>query len=352
MDFSKPDNARTINRLKVLSELRKGRCSKAELSRRLGINKVSIGEITASLMKEGLITEGEKDFSSAGRPGTLLSVAKDAGRVFAFVVRKRSVSVAVSDLLGRILRFERIPRAGGSCREGIEAAVERMKGDGRCIYGSAVVSDGDEEIDGMVLSPILHLPPAVAEACAEEARHGKLEGMLFLSWSYALDAAVRKGELIHLPELPHIRAQKDGLCPCGGKGCLEAAIGGDAMVSRTGAPSLKEIARNGIYRDALSEALKPLSFALASAMQALSLEGMMITGDMSAMPDWAYAQLQSLVMHLLPPSRQDTAIFRATAGDKGAMEGAAAAALDAFFYQRPLLDRLEAIENLSSRIPT
>ena len=53
MDFSRPDNARTINRLKVLSELRKGECSRAELSRRLGINKVSIGEIIDRMLEEG-----------------------------------------------------------------------------------------------------------------------------------------------------------------------------------------------------------------------------------------------------------------------------------------------------------
>ena len=98
MDFSKPDNARTINRLRVLSELRKGQASKAELSRKLGINKVSIGEMTDKMIAEGLIEEGDKDFSSPGRPGRLLSINKDKGRVFAFCVSKRAVSVSVSAL--------------------------------------------------------------------------------------------------------------------------------------------------------------------------------------------------------------------------------------------------------------
>ena len=58
MDFSRPDNARAINRLKVLSELRTGECSRAELSRRLGINKVSIGDMIQDMIAEGLVTEG------------------------------------------------------------------------------------------------------------------------------------------------------------------------------------------------------------------------------------------------------------------------------------------------------
>ena len=79
MDFSRPDNARRINRLKVLSELRKGTCSKAELSRRLDINKVSIGEICDKMIKEGLIEETGREQTAQGRPGTLLSINSKAG---------------------------------------------------------------------------------------------------------------------------------------------------------------------------------------------------------------------------------------------------------------------------------
>ena len=55
MDFSRPDNARKINRLKVLDALRKRDMSRAELSRELVINKVSVSEITDSLIKEGFV---------------------------------------------------------------------------------------------------------------------------------------------------------------------------------------------------------------------------------------------------------------------------------------------------------
>ena len=146
MDFSKPDNARKINRLRLLSELRKGSVSKAELSRRLGINKVSIGEMAKELIDEGLIAEGDKDFSSPGRPGRLLSVARNSGRVFSFSVSEKAVSVSVSDMLGMVLRFERYPHSG-DIAENLKRAIERMSGDAR-IYGSAVVApdETDEEV--------------------------------------------------------------------------------------------------------------------------------------------------------------------------------------------------------------
>lgn len=85
MDFSRPDNARKINRLKVLNALRKGDLSRAELSREIVLNKVSISEITDALIKEGLIESGMKDMSTQGRPSTKLSIAKKNGRVFSFV---------------------------------------------------------------------------------------------------------------------------------------------------------------------------------------------------------------------------------------------------------------------------
>ncbi len=348
MDFSRPDNARTINRLKVLSVLRKGSSSRAELSRTLGINKVSVGEIISSLIKDGLITEGEKDFSAPGRPATKISVAKDAGRVFAFEVKPRSVSVSVSDLTGRILRFEQIPKAGEEWKENTAKAVERMKGDGRArIYGSALVSVSDD-IPSAIPEPVIRIPPAIAEAAAEEAKLGPLEGMLFLSWSYSLDAAVRKGDLIPLPHLPHMRVQREGACRCGGRGCLEAAAGGSALAEKTGIPTIRELVRKGAESDAVKGAIKSLAMALSEAVQALSASSVMLTGEMSALPDSSYAYLQSLLLQMLPPDRQDVTVYRATAGDKGAREGAAAIALDAFFYSRPLLDRLAAIENLSS----
>ena len=350
MDFSKPDNARTINRLRVLSELRKGQASKAELSRKLGINKVSIGEMTDKMIAEGLIEEGEKDFSSPGRPGRLLSINKDKGRVFAFCVSKRAVSVSVSDLLGRVLRFERYPRKDDML-ENIQRAIARMS-DKVTIYGSAAIIP--EDFDTSILpSPILCVNRAEAEAESEIMRIGKSDGMLFLSWSDTFDAAIiRNGELHHLPDLAHIKAQRDGECTCGGRGCLEAAASGNALLAKTGAESIKDLVRNNSYGYAVKEAMRPLAAALAEAVQALSASSVMITGELSQLSDEAYAYLQELLHSVLPPYRKDIPVYRSLSGDNGQREGAAIMALDAFFYRLLLLEKLDAIENLSSVFQT
>lgn len=69
INFSKPENARLINRLKVINALRQTEgLSRAQLARELGINKVSMGEIVQSLVDEGVISEGTKQQVQVGRP--------------------------------------------------------------------------------------------------------------------------------------------------------------------------------------------------------------------------------------------------------------------------------------------
>lgn len=348
MDFSKPDNARKINRLRLLSELRKGSVSKAELSRRLGINKVSIGEMAKELIDEGLIAEGDKDFSSPGRPGRLLSVARNSGRVFSFSVSEKAVSVSVSDMLGMVLRFERYPRSG-DIAENLKRAIERMSGDAR-IYGSAVVAPDDFDTS-LLPSPVIRISRAEAEAMSEINRSGEMDRMLFLSWSDTIDAAfAENGTLRHLPDFAHIKAQRDGSCSCGGKGCLEAAISGNVLMQKAGVSSIKDLVRNNSYEHVLMEAMKPLAAALSEAVQALSAESVMLTGELSQLSDNIFSYLSELLHSVLPPYRKELPLYRSHSGESAQREGAAIMALDAFFYRSLLLEKLDAIESLSSAL--
>ena len=344
MDFSKPDNARVINKLKVLSELRSGEYSRAELSRRVGINKVSIGDMIQDLIKEGLVTEGKKDSTSSGRPGTLVSINRNACRAFAFDIRSRSVSVSASDAMGKVLRFERFPRNEET--EGlVKRAIERMSaGENIRICGSAVTGYDSAISDSLFPQPVAYIPRVIAEASAELASSRTLENCLFLSWSDSFDAAVIKENLIHLPTLPHMKAQKDGQCECGGRGCLEVAASGKALLERTGAASVRDLVRNTGYASAIKEALRPIAMALSEAVQATAVSSVIITGELSQIPDSAYAYLEGLLNSLLPPARKMT-VSRALSGEKGTREGAAVAALNLFFYRTDLLKRLETIEN-------
>ena len=219
-------------------------------------------------------------------------------------------------------------------------------GDGVRIYGSALVPSECGLPGSLFPAPVIRIPRAIAEAEAEIAASGKLDDCLFLSWSDTFDAAICSGgNLRHLPYLAHMKAQKDGECTCGGKGCLDAVASGRALLARTGHPSLKSLMQD---KAALRDALQPMAAGIAQGVQALSAESVMITGAMSQMDDALYAYLQNLVSSLLPPRRSGMVIYRGAAGENGAAEGAAILALDTFFYDSALLAKLEAIESLSS----
>ena len=340
MDFSRPENARKINRLKVLSALRMKPASKAELAQKLGINKVSIGEICDKLRADGLIEETGKETKAQGRPGTIYSINGKAGRVFSIIIAEKAASVAVSDALGRILRFERFPKRD-SFNDDLRSVISKLSGSAR-VYGAAVVSNEKPEIS--IDAPVMHIPHAVAEATAEIARAGSLDSFLFLSWSHRITGAVSyRGEPVFLPELGHIRAAKEGSCICGGKGCLEAAASGRALMERKGYQNLKQVMQD---KALMKEAMHPLAAAIAESVQALSAESAIITGTLSQADDELFAYLQNLVSALLPPRRGNVVIYRGSAGENGAAEGAAIMALDAFFYESMLLSKLKAIEDI------
>ena len=346
MDFSRPDNARKINRLKVLSALRREELSKAEISRRLGINKVSIGEIIDIMIKEGLLEEVGKAAYSSGRPATLLTIKANSGRVLSIDMKKKAISVSVSDAVGRILRFERFPRTEAFMQD-LERTINKMRGgDDVRIYGIAIVNE-DVDVSAIIDAPKVMLSRIEAESASELARMEDAEDTLFISWSDSIEAAFYHDGLIPLPQFPHIRAQRDGECECGGRGCLETAASGLHMIRKAGAKGYRDLITNPAGLETVRECLRPMATALSMAVQALSAERVVITGELSALPDATFEHLQNLVSSALPPQRNVT-IMKAKAGEKGTREGAAILALDEFFYHTGLLTKLSAIERLAS----
>ena len=346
MDFSRPDNARKINRLKVLAALRHENMSKADLSRELGINKVSIGEIIDRMLEEGLIEEAGKTSAPSGRPATLLGIRPSSGRSLAIEIRSKAVSVSVSDAKGRILRFERFPRTE-SMMEDLARTIAKMRGDDARLYGAAVVSDEDIDLSSVIDAPINNISKIYAETSSELEKLDDPEDTLFVSWADEIEAAIYHDGIITLPQFAHIRAQRDGECECGGRGCLETAASGLHMIRKAGAKGYRDLITNPAGLETVRECLRPMATALSMAVQALSAERVVITGELSALPDATFEHLQNLVSSALPPQRNVT-IMKAKAGEKGTREGAAILALDEFFYHTGLLTKLSAIERLAS----
>ena len=110
MRFSRPSTARQVNRLRVLNLLALSEeLSRADVARVLGLNKVSTSEIVDALIEEKLVAEGSTKATTTGRPPTLLELQKDRLTIFAVDLESTNTSVALVNIMGEMLRYERSP---------------------------------------------------------------------------------------------------------------------------------------------------------------------------------------------------------------------------------------------------
>lgn len=339
MNFSKPDNARRINRLRVLNSLRKVSLSRAELSRELSISKVSISDIVESLEKDKLIEEADLDMSTDGRPAKKLRVNKNSGRVFAIEIKSNTVSVSISDMIGRPLRFERFPRTENMW-EDIIRVTDKLKQDYK-VYGACIVSAENIEPENLPFEYII-TTPVIAQASAEiNLATLDMNDFYFVSWSDRIEAVLFHNILVPISSFAHIKVTKEAPCECGGNGCLEAVASGDILKSTTGLTHWAEL----VNTKEVTEASKSLVFALSQAVQATGAKAAMLLGELSQLSDDQYAMMQTRLSMLLPPQRDNVFIYRSQCAERGAREGAGIIALDRFFYKT---DLVKAIMELQS----
>ncbi len=347
MDFSRPDNARKINRLKVLDALRKRDMSRAELSRELVINKVSVSEITDSLIKEGFIVSGALDNTTQGRPATILSIEKNGGRVFSFIFSNLNVVASASDLKGNVLRYERFPN-DDNLGEYIGSFINKMTQDNPRVFGVTVIGSKKDIPDDVFPWPVIYKTRAEAQAKGEMEGRGDLGNTLFVSWSDEIEASWPKGGMLSIPTFGHMKVTKGIKCSCGGDGCLSAVASGKALKETTGINQYRRLLTEEKGLLAIDDISSAMAFAFSEAVQATGADSIMIMGEMSSMPKDLYASIQDKMIMTLPPERRSVTLIKSEKADKALLEGAGLIALDEFFYHREILDKLSQIQINSS----
>ena len=113
MRTGRPDLIRDLNRSLVLNLVReRGTLSRAELARASGLSPSTVTDITALLLREGFLLEGDaaeedpRPTGILGRPGIGLRVNPAAGVVIGAKVAADTVTFALSDLAGQTLSLE------------------------------------------------------------------------------------------------------------------------------------------------------------------------------------------------------------------------------------------------------
>jgi predicted NBD/HSP70 family sugar kinase len=254
---------------------RHGPMSRAELTARLGLNRSTIGALTADLAAAGLVTEeAPRETGRAGRPSLVVTARSDAVCAYALSIEVDRLRVARVGLGGMIIDQRDAPRDPGltgaevvkplrsllaEIAEGTPAGV-RCIGCGVAVSGRVRTPGGAIELGPPVDAldeplrtglaavlpperPVLTGTAADLAALAEHTR-GVAEGcdnLIYLHGDAGIAAGIiaggrrvtgyggRTGEVGHMVVHPGGRA-----CGCGSRGCWETEVGELALLRAAG----------------------------------------------------------------------------------------------------------------------
>ncbi len=379
------DTVRRHNLSLVLRAVRDaGEVTRAGVSARVGLTRAAISSLVEQLLESGFLSESGKTFSGqAGRPGTVLKVARTGIAGIGVEINVDYVSVCVVDLAGtdRVRLVEHLDnrgvppgqvlgRAARIAARALESAAEQeLRPVGAALALPGLVAAGrvrqapnlgwsrvaaeDPFADALAaLRPGLPALPVRSENEANLAALaelwfgglGHIRTFLYLTGEIGVGGAlVLDGELLRgahgfAGEIGHVVVSSEGPeCRCGSRGCLEQYAGQSALLraagidETNGATAVAELenrARAGEARAlaALERAGSMLGRVLSGAVNLFDPDAVVLGGIYRPLVPWlappAGAELSGRVVSGLWPEGGDR--LRASSPAADAARGAAA----------------------------
>lgn len=306
-----PEHARGHNRSLVLQTLyRSGEQSRADLARNTGLTKVTISDLVADLLAEGVIVEtGQRESSGPGKPAVDLDIARSRWQIIGVDLSDaEDFTGAVLDLDGLVISRIDVARDGATGQAALDKVCElvvALKAAATApILGVGVGSPGVVDLAGVILSaPNLgwagvdmqgalaaasDLPVLVANdanvAVLAEHSFGRTEGdLMLIKVGHGVGAGLLindspiYGRELAAGEIGHVVVGTDGgpLCACGRTGCLETWL---AVPRLTTALSAAAAAGPDAVAQVSREAGRRLGIVLAPVVAALGLTEIVLSG--------------------------------------------------------------------------
>jgi predicted NBD/HSP70 family sugar kinase len=364
----------------VLSLISAGRATtRAELGRVTGLSRTAVAARLAALREANLVIEDEPGPSGGGRPPARLSFNSDAGTVLAAAIGRSRTQLGVCNLAGDLLASSEIEQEVGAGPDEVMPKVAtnlgflleqagRSPGSVRA-FGCSIPGTVDLERgasldsplmtgwDGVELAPYLTslaVAPVLvdndATVLALSERRGHLEtylDVLAIKASTGLGAGIVangvgiRGARGAAGDIGHIKtpAAEGKACRCGDTGCLEAVAGGWALVQEMQGRGrdvghVRHLVALAVAGDAearrlIREAGRRLGEVLASAVNILNPEAVVVGGDMAAAYDTFVAGMrETLYAGATAAATKDLHVLPSTHGDRAGLVGCAALALD------------------------
>ncbi|GIF12345.1 ROK family transcriptional regulator [Actinoplanes teichomyceticus] len=358
-----------------------GATSRAELTSRLGLNRSTIGALTAELISAGLVSEAvPKQTRRAGRPSLVVRPESELVFAYALSIEVDRVRAARVGLGGRILEQHESRRPPGmGADEAVEplarfvrAMRDRVPGGARCVGSGLAVAGMVRREDGMVrLAPTIgwvEEPVGAAlraelggpdrlivgnhaDVCAlaEHARGAAVgcDNVIYLYGDVGVGAGIVAGgrrvtghggyggEVGHMVVNPYGRP-----CDCGSRGCWETEIGEHALLhlsgrgDRTGRDAVLAVVDAAVRGDSQAQhALRHvgdwIGLGVGNLVNIFNPEVVIFGGTLRDVYLVAAAQIRSRLNAVgLPACREHVRLRTPELGADAALIGAAELAFD------------------------
>jgi predicted NBD/HSP70 family sugar kinase len=361
-----------------------GTTSRAELTGRLGLNRSTIGALTADLAAAGLVTEAVPARNhGAGRPSLIVRPRSERVFAYAFSIEVDHLRAARVGLGGVVLDRRDLPRPPGmplpDALEPLADLVRGLRGDvpddalcagtGVAVAGVLRQADGtlarSPRVTGAVLQARLgdDRAPLVGDiadlaALAEYVRGAAmgLRNIIYLHGDACVGGGIiadgrqitghggHGGEVGHMVVNPHGQS-----CWCGSRGCWETEVGEHALLRHagrdgvTGRDALLAVVDAAVSGDrAASSAVRHvadwLGFGVANLVNIVNPEAVLFGGTLHSLYLAGAAQVRGRLDRMaLPACREHVRLRTPAFGDDAPLVGAAELA-----FERLLRDPLEA----------
>lgn len=357
----------------------RGPTSRAELTARMGLNRSTIGALTADLITAGLVTEEvPRDHGRAGRPSLVVTPQAQRVYVYAFSLEVDRIVAARVGLGGIVLDRKELARPRGERPPAkvvapfAEFVRETEKGvgtDALCVGSAAAVigmarmEDGDVKLceAGALDAPFT---AAIAEALADTrgsaaplavrsgadlaalAEHTRgvavgCDNVVYLHGDAGVSGGIiaggrpltgyggHGGEIGHMVVNPQGRA-----CGCGSRGCWETEIGEYALVraagrdgtGRSAVLTVVDAAGRGdaMAQTALRQVGDWLGFGVANLVNIFNPELVIFGGTLRDVYLSSAAQVRGRLTRMaLVASREHVRLRTPSLGDDATLLGAA-----------------------------
>ncbi len=385
------DEVRRQNLGALLKQLHvRGALSRAELTAALGLNRSTIGALTADLAAAGLVREElPRETGRAGRPSLVVRPESQRVYVYAFAIGVDRLTAARIGLGGTVLDRRETVRGRGelSPAEVVAPLAEFVRQMQRatpphtyCIGCGVAVGGMVRRADGMVrlgphigwvdeplgeaLGGLLSVGTPIAvgngadlAALAEHTRGAAMDSdnVVYLHGDVGVGGGIIAGgrpvaghggyggEVGHMVVNPNGRP-----CGCGSRGCWETEIGEHALLraadrdgtGREGILAVVEAAARGdmVAQAAVRQVGDWLGFGVANLVNIFNPETVLFGGGLRDVYLASAAQVRSRInRNALPACREHVRLRTPELGDDAILLGAAELA-----FERLLADPLEA----------